>query len=365
MFDEYFTPPSIVVSTVPVVVAPRAVNLADSHVSTSIDQDAPSTNSTSQGSSSNVRQTNTLFEHLSRWTKDHPIANVIGDSARSTDEFGGVLKNKARLVAQGFRQKEGIDFEESFAPVARIEAICIFVANAAHKNMMIFQMDVKTTFLNGKLKEEVYVSQPEGFVDQENPSHITTKFKISMMGDSVDTPMVEKSKLGEDLQGKPIDATLYYGMTGSLMYLTSSRPTLIYAVCLCARYQAKPIEKHLNAVKGIFRCLKRTINMGLCDKESWGDSDEEDNDEDVFEDDADNNDDDSDDNYSHEDHDDDSDDERTKSNSEKMEEEDDDEVTKELYKDVNVNLGNKDADMTDADQGGADQQNAFQQSEFE
>ncbi|GJW11411.1 retrovirus-related pol polyprotein from transposon TNT 1-94 [Tanacetum coccineum] len=76
------------------------------------------------------------------------------------DEFGSVLKNKARLVAQGFMQEEGIDFEESFAPVVRIEAICIFVANAANKNMMIYQIDVKTSFLNGELKEEVYISQP-------------------------------------------------------------------------------------------------------------------------------------------------------------------------------------------------------------
>ncbi|GKG31596.1 retrovirus-related pol polyprotein from transposon TNT 1-94, partial [Tanacetum coccineum] len=83
-----------------------------------------------------------------------------------------VLRNKARLVAQGFRQEEGIDFEESFAPVARIEAIHIFIVNAAHKNMMIYQMDVKMDFLNGELKEEVYVSQPEGFVNQGNPSHV-------------------------------------------------------------------------------------------------------------------------------------------------------------------------------------------------
>nr|GEW87128.1 retrovirus-related Pol polyprotein from transposon TNT 1-94 [Tanacetum cinerariifolium] len=89
-----------------------------------------------------------------------------------TDEFGGVLKNKARLVAQGFKQKEGIDFKESFTPIAIIEAIHIFIANVAHKNMMIFQMDVKTAFLNGVLKEEVYISQPEGFVDQDNPSHV-------------------------------------------------------------------------------------------------------------------------------------------------------------------------------------------------
>ncbi|GKA45575.1 retrovirus-related pol polyprotein from transposon TNT 1-94 [Tanacetum coccineum] len=209
------------------------------------------------------------------------------------------------------RQEEGINFEESFAPVARIEAIRIFVANAAHKNMTIYQMDVKTDFLNGDLKEEVYVSQPEGFVDQDNPSHVyklkkalygvvdptlftrqagndLLLFKMSMMrqmsfflglqisqsprgicinqskyafeivkygmltSDSVDTPMVEKSKLDEDLQGNPVDATLYRGMIGSLMYLTSSRPDLIYVVCLCARYQAKPTEKHLNAVKRIF-----------------------------------------------------------------------------------------------------------------
>ncbi|GKC40179.1 retrovirus-related pol polyprotein from transposon TNT 1-94, partial [Tanacetum coccineum] len=89
-----------------------------------------------------------------------------------TDEFGGVLKNKARLVAQGFRQKEGINFEESFEPVTRIEATHIFVANVAHKNMKIYQMDVKTTFLNGELKEEVYVSQPDGFVDHDNSSHV-------------------------------------------------------------------------------------------------------------------------------------------------------------------------------------------------
>ncbi|GKF40347.1 retrovirus-related pol polyprotein from transposon TNT 1-94, partial [Tanacetum coccineum] len=89
-----------------------------------------------------------------------------------TDEFGEVLKNNARLVTQGFRQEEGIDFKESFAPVARIEAIRIFVANAANKNMTILKIDVKTAFLNGELKEEVHVSQPQGFVNQDNPLHV-------------------------------------------------------------------------------------------------------------------------------------------------------------------------------------------------
>ncbi|GJX61001.1 retrovirus-related pol polyprotein from transposon TNT 1-94, partial [Tanacetum coccineum] len=330
MFDEYFTPPSIVVSPVQEATAPRDVVLADSPVSTSIDQDAlssstPSTQeqeqspnisqgfeespktpifhddplnesphkeSTSQGSSSNVRQIHTLFEHLGRWTKDHPIANVIRNPSRSvstrkqlqtdamwcyfdafltsvepknfkqamtkpswidamqeeihefqrlevkTDEFGGVLKKKARLVAQGFRQEEGINFKESFAPVARIEAICIFVANFAHKNMTIYQMDVKTAFINGELKEEVYVSQPEGFVDQDNPSHVY-KLKKALYGlkqtprawyDMLSSFLIsqhfskEKGKLDKDLQGKEVDATLYRGMIGSLMYLTSNRP---------------------------------------------------------------------------------------------------------------------------------------------
>ncbi|GJZ23704.1 retrovirus-related pol polyprotein from transposon TNT 1-94 [Tanacetum coccineum] len=160
-----------------------------------------------------------------------------------TDEFSGVLKNKARLVAQGFRQEEGIDFEESFTPVARIEAIHIFVANVAHKNMTIYQMDVKTAFLNGELKEEMsfflgfQISQsPRGiFINQSKyASEIVKKYGL-LSHDTVDTPMVEKNKLDEDLQGRSVDATLYHGMIGSLMYLTSSRPDLIYAVCLCAR----------------------------------------------------------------------------------------------------------------------------------
>ncbi|GJS95026.1 retrovirus-related pol polyprotein from transposon TNT 1-94 [Tanacetum coccineum] len=88
------------------------------------------------------------------------------------DEYGDVLKNKARLVMKGYRQEEGIDFEESFAPVARIVDIRIFIANAASKNIIIYQMDVKTAFLNGELKEEVYVSQPEGFVNPDHPTHV-------------------------------------------------------------------------------------------------------------------------------------------------------------------------------------------------
>ncbi|GJX17664.1 retrovirus-related pol polyprotein from transposon TNT 1-94 [Tanacetum coccineum] len=88
------------------------------------------------------------------------------------DEYGDVLKNKARLVAKGYQQEEGIDFEESFAPVLRIKAIRIFIANATKKNITIYKMDVQTAFLNGELKEKVYVSQLEGFVDPDHPTHV-------------------------------------------------------------------------------------------------------------------------------------------------------------------------------------------------
>ncbi|GKF68462.1 retrovirus-related pol polyprotein from transposon TNT 1-94, partial [Tanacetum coccineum] len=88
------------------------------------------------------------------------------------DELGGILKNKARLVARGYRQEEGIDFEESFALVSRLQAIRIFLAFAAHMNIVVYQMDVKTAFLDGNLREEVYVSQPDGFVDPDKPNYV-------------------------------------------------------------------------------------------------------------------------------------------------------------------------------------------------
>nr|GEX23530.1 hypothetical protein [Tanacetum cinerariifolium] len=141
-------------------------------------------------------------------------------------------------------------------------------------------MDVKTAFLNGELRKVVYVSQPEGFVDLDKPNHVYMLKKalyglkqsyaleiIKKYGmqstDHVDTSMVDKTKLDKDLQGKPVDPTHYHGMIGSLMYLTSNRPNLVYVVCMCARYHAKHTEKHLYEVKRIFRYLKGTIDMGL------------------------------------------------------------------------------------------------------
>ncbi|GJT00896.1 retrovirus-related pol polyprotein from transposon TNT 1-94 [Tanacetum coccineum] len=202
MFDEYFNPLPIV--DAPSTSIPTSQEQEHSPIISQGFEELPKTptfhddplnespneDTTSHGSSSNVRKIHTPLEHLGRWTKDHPIANVIDNVFLiklkwiykvKTDESGRVLKNKARLVAQGFRQEEGIDFEESFAPVARIEAIRIFVAYVAHKNMIIYQMDVKMTFLNGELKEEVYVSQPEGFVNHDNPSHVY-KLKKALYG---------------------------------------------------------------------------------------------------------------------------------------------------------------------------------------
>ncbi|GJX07291.1 putative ribonuclease H-like domain-containing protein, partial [Tanacetum coccineum] len=327
-----------------------------------------------------VQPDHQISEHNSKWTKDHPLENIIGELARPTykdawtqacwieemqeelneferlevwdlvprpdkvmvitlkwiykvklDKLGGMLKNKARLVARGYHQEEGINIEESFASVARLEAIRIFLAFSAHMNMVVYQMDVKTAFLNGNLREEVYVSQPDGFVDKDKPNHVY-KLKKALYGlkqaprawydmlssflisqdfskgsvdptlfirrddkelllifqnprgifinqskyaleslkkygfdscDPVDTPMVEKSKLDEDKEGKAVDPSHYRGMIGTLLYLTASRPDLQFAICMCARYQALPTEKHLNAVKRIFRYLKGTVNRGL------------------------------------------------------------------------------------------------------
>nr|GFA34594.1 copia protein [Tanacetum cinerariifolium] len=117
------------------------------------------------------------FEHIKVWELVPRLDKVMVITLKwiykvKLDELGGILKNKARLVARGYRQEEWIDFEESFASVAILEAIRIFLAYAVHKNMVVYQMDVKTVFLNDNLREEVYVSQPDGFVDSNNPNHV-------------------------------------------------------------------------------------------------------------------------------------------------------------------------------------------------
>nr|GEX80436.1 retrovirus-related Pol polyprotein from transposon TNT 1-94 [Tanacetum cinerariifolium] len=173
---------------------------AGTPLSTTIDQDAPSPHISPSSSALQshslppgvVAKPHFMDDHNVAPIDNNPFVNVFapepyseasssGDISSTEslyiykfklDEYGDVLKNKARLVAKGYRQEEGIDFEESFTPVARIEAIHIFIANAASRNMTVYKMDVKTAFLNGDLKEEVYVSQPEGFVDPDHPTHV-------------------------------------------------------------------------------------------------------------------------------------------------------------------------------------------------
>ncbi|GKE47089.1 retrovirus-related pol polyprotein from transposon TNT 1-94, partial [Tanacetum coccineum] len=244
------------------------------------------------------------FKRLDVWVLVPPPYNIKPLTLKwlfknKHDEENTIIRNKTRLVMRGYRQEEGIDFKESFAPVARIEAIRIFLAYAAHKSFTVFQMGVKTAFLNDTLKEDVYVCQPEGFIDVDHPSHVYKLKKVlyelkqaprawydelSMFllqnyffkgtidptlfirmesYDPVGTPMEIKDKLDLDQNGSPVDATKYCCMIGTLMYLMSSRPDIIHATCLCARYQAKPIEKRLKEVKRIFCYLRGTVNTGL------------------------------------------------------------------------------------------------------
>ncbi|GJV20256.1 retrovirus-related pol polyprotein from transposon TNT 1-94 [Tanacetum coccineum] len=291
------------------------------------------------------------------------------------DENGIVSRNKARLVAQGYNQQEGIDYDETYAPVARLESIRILLAYACALDFKLFQMDVKSAFLNGFINEEVYVAQPPGFIDFEKPDHVyklkkalyglkqapkawydrlkaflikheykmgmvdntlfTKKrssnliivqiyvddiifiltcqdmcdefakimhdeFEMSMMGElnfflglqikqiedgiffnqskyikemlkkfgleeskPMKTPMSSDTKLTKDEECESVDSTKYRGMIGSLLYLTASRPDIMFSVCLCARFQEAPKTSHLEAVKRIFRYIKGTTHLGL------------------------------------------------------------------------------------------------------
>nr|GEY20128.1 retrovirus-related Pol polyprotein from transposon TNT 1-94 [Tanacetum cinerariifolium] len=299
-------------------------------------------------------------------TKAKNIKEAMADSAW--------IESMQEELHQFDRLDEGVDFEESFALVARLEAVSLFIAYAAHKSFTIYQMDVKTAFLHSPLKEEVYVNQPDGFVDPDHPDKVYqlkkalyglkqaqrawydelskfllskgftkgsidptlfitkhrgdillvqiyvddiifgstnlnlskqfekllhSKFEMSMMGklkfflgikihqsphgifinqakyaqeilkkhgmtscDGIGTSMATKH-LDADLSGTPVDQTKYCSKVGALMYFTASRPDIMHATCYCARYQAKPTEKHLTAVKRIFWYLKDTIHMGL------------------------------------------------------------------------------------------------------
>nr|GEY16264.1 uncharacterized mitochondrial protein AtMg00810-like [Tanacetum cinerariifolium] len=189
------------------------------------------------------------------------------------DERGIVIRNKARLVAQGHTQEEGINYEEVFAPVARIEAIRLFLAYASFMGFLVYQMDVKSAFLYGTIEEEVYVCQPPGlqvkqkkdgiFISQDKyVAEILRKFGLSE-GKSASTPIDAEKPLLKDLDGEDVEVHTYRSMIGSLMYLTSSRPYIMFVVCACARFQVTSKVSHLNAVKRIFRYLKGKPYLGL------------------------------------------------------------------------------------------------------
>nr|GEZ80179.1 retrovirus-related Pol polyprotein from transposon TNT 1-94 [Tanacetum cinerariifolium] len=213
IFDELLNPSPSVDPSAPEVIAPSVdviplvqAESTGSPSSTTVDQDAPSP---SKYQTTPETQSFVIPQDVEEDIHDIEVAHMENDPLFGVpipevwelvprqdkvmvialkwiykvelDELGGILKNKARLVARGYHQEEEIDFEESFAPVARLEAIRIFLAYAAHKNMVVYQMDVKTAFLNGNLREEVYVSQPDGFVDQDKPNQVC-KLKKALYG---------------------------------------------------------------------------------------------------------------------------------------------------------------------------------------
>ncbi|KAJ9546445.1 hypothetical protein OSB04_018988 [Centaurea solstitialis] len=233
--------------------------------------------------------------------RGHRVIGTKWIFRNKTDERGIVIKNKSRLVAQGYTQEEGIDYDDEFAPVARIEAIRLFLAFASYKGFKVYQMDVKSAFLYGTIDEEVYVSQPPGFEDPKYPDKIYVddiifgstkddmckefeelmhkKFKMSSMGEltfflglqkfglndakPASTPMETHKHLTADVEGEEVDVHNYRSMIGFLMYLTAFRPDIMFAVCVCARYQVRPKESHLHAVKRIFKYLKGQPRLGL------------------------------------------------------------------------------------------------------
>ncbi|GJX91007.1 putative reverse transcriptase, RNA-dependent DNA polymerase [Tanacetum coccineum] len=220
------------------------------------------------------------------------------------DERGIVIRNKARLVAQGYTQEEGIDYDEVFAPVARMEVTRLFLAYASFMEFIVYQMDVKSALLYGTIEEEVYVFQPPGFEDPQFPdkvykvekalyglhqapracqdkyvAEILKKFDFATVK-TASTPMEPNKALVKDEEADSVDVHLYRSMIGSLMYLTASRPDITFVVCACARFQVTPKASYLHAVKRIFRYLKGQPKLSLWnprdspfDLEAFSDSD--------------------------------------------------------------------------------------------
>nr|GEU30739.1 hypothetical protein [Tanacetum cinerariifolium] len=319
-YELLIPPPSVdppapeVIAPIDEVVAPELAESTGSPSSTTVNQDAPSPishmsndplfgmpilevasdqSSSTVSSHTIVHPDHQIPQHNNKWTKDHPLDNIIGQLARPVstrlqlheqieamqeklneferlevwelvprpdkvmvitlkwiykvklDELGGILKNKARLVIRGYRQEEGIDFEESFTLVARLEAIRIFLTYAAHKNMVVYQMGVKTTFLNGNLREEVYVSQPNGFVDPDNPN-IVYKLKKALYG-LKQAPrawydILSLFLISQDFSKGLVDPTLFIRRNGNDLLLISQSPRGIFINQ--SKYALKSLKKY-------------------------------------------------------------------------------------------------------------------------
>nr|GEZ44218.1 hypothetical protein [Tanacetum cinerariifolium] len=222
------------------------------------------------------------YEH--RWTKDHPLEQVIGNPSQSVSTRRQLESDtKMCMFALIVSRTERKNIKEAMPDSAWIESM----QEELHQFYRL-DMDVKAAFLYGPLKEEVYVNQPDGFVDPYHPDKVN-RLKKALYGlkqaprawydelssflvskgfskGSIDpTLFITKHRGDADLSGTPVNQTKYRSMVGALMYLTASRQDIMHATCYCARYQAKPTEKHLTAVKRIFWYLKDTIHMGLWD----------------------------------------------------------------------------------------------------
>ncbi|GJU59901.1 integrase, catalytic region, zinc finger, CCHC-type containing protein [Tanacetum coccineum] len=287
VFDEFFSPLASVAFPVRVEETPAPIESNGAPSSTTVNQDAP------------------LPKNISKWTKDHPLQNIIGELSRpiSTrlqlheqalfcyyDAFLSSIDPKTYKEALTkscwieAMQEEMNEFErlKVWELVPRPDKVMVITLKWIYKvkldelgrNMKnkARLMDVKTIFLNGILCEEVYVSQPDGFVDPDNPNHVY-RLEKALYG------LKQAPRAWYDLLssfssitrfpkhgytwGYGVDPTHYRVMVGTLMYLTSSIPDLVYVVCMCARYQDRPIEKHLHAIKRIFWYLRGTVNRGL------------------------------------------------------------------------------------------------------
>nr|GEW80585.1 retrovirus-related Pol polyprotein from transposon TNT 1-94 [Tanacetum cinerariifolium] len=181
------------------------------------------------------------------------------------DELGGILKNKARLVDRGYRQEVGIDFEKSFALVARIYSIRIFLAFAAHMNMVVTQMDVKTALLNGNLREEVYVSHPDGFVDKDNPNHVY-KLKKALYGLNKAPrawyDMMSSFLISQDFSKGSVDLTLFIRRQSKELLLMSMMGKILFFLGL--QISQIPRGIFINQSKYAFESIKK-YNFEFCD----------------------------------------------------------------------------------------------------